>query len=116
MNAYPTKDLFREKRKLPIIDIRTEQEWIQTGILEKSHTITFFDEMGNYNIESFLAELHGIIGKGKDNEFMLICRTGSRTGQIANYLAQSGYKPINLAGGIHYVLAQKSYEIVPYKK
>lgn len=113
MNEYPTKEYLEANRDIPIIDIRTEMEWIQTGILEGSHTLTFFDEMGQYNIEKFLEELHKIIGN-KENKFMLICRTGSRTGQVAQYLNANGYNAVNLVGGIMYVMMNNTYPIVPY--
>ena len=45
---------------------------------------------------------------------MLICRTGSRTGQISIYLSKLGFNVINLAGGITYVRSENSYEIVKY--
>ena len=32
------------KNKVPIIDIRRSDEWIDTGIIEQSHLITFFDK------------------------------------------------------------------------
>ena len=31
---------------IPLIDVRTESEWKQTGIVEGSHLLTFFDEKG----------------------------------------------------------------------
>jgi rhodanese-related sulfurtransferase len=115
INNYPTADYLLSQNGIPIIDIRTLEEWYQTGILKGSHTITFFDEMGQYDIDKFLSELHKIIGESKDSKFMLICRTGSRTGQISQFLYKSGYtNVINLSGGITYVMMENSYEIVPY--
>jgi len=113
LNEYPTKEYLESQKDIPIIDIRTEGEWYQTGILEGSHTVTFFDEMGQYDIEKFLEELHKIIGD-KENKFLLICRTGSRTGQVAQFLAQNGYNVVNLVGGITYVMMNNSFPIVPY--
>jgi rhodanese-related sulfurtransferase len=113
VNEYPTEEYMRKNKALPIIDIRTEGEWYQTGILKGSHTITFFDEMGQYDLEGFLEKLHKII-KEKEAKFLLICRTGSRTGHLAQYLGKIGYSPINLAGGIHYVMQYSSFEIVDY--
>jgi rhodanese-related sulfurtransferase len=114
LHEYPTREYLEENSDCPIIDIRTEGEWYQTGILQGCHTLTFFDEMGRYDVDSFLKQLHKIIGEDKKRKFLLICRTGSRTGQIANYLSQIGYNSINLAGGIYYVMRENSYEIVPY--
>lgn len=113
LNEYPTKDYLKSQNGIPIIDIRTEGEWYQTGILEGSYTLTFFDEMGQYNIEEFVNELHKIIGD-KSNKFLLICRTGSRTGQISQFFFKQGYNVVNLAGGITYVMMENSFPIVPY--
>jgi len=114
-NQYPTKDYLDSQKDLPIIDIRTKEEWYQTGILKGSYTLTFFDEMGQYNLEEFLEDLHKIIGD-KSNKFLLICRTGSRTGQISQYLVQQGYQAVNLAGGIFHVMREESFEITPFKE
>jgi rhodanese-related sulfurtransferase len=90
---------FINNTKLKIIDIRTQGEWIETGIVRGSYTITFFDERGNYNIDSFLAKLNAVVDK--DEKFALICRTGSRTGMISNFLGKKlNYHVVNLKGGI----------------
>ena len=90
---------FIKDTKLKIIDIRTQGEWIETGIVRDSYTLTFFDERGNYNIDSFLAQLDMIVTK--DEKFALICRTGSRTGMISNFLGKKmRYNVVNLKGGI----------------
>ncbi|HIO95507.1 MAG TPA: rhodanese-like domain-containing protein, partial [Campylobacterales bacterium] len=62
---------FITETKLKIIDIRTEGEWIQTGVIRGSHLITFFDERGNYDIETFLSQLDNVVTKGE--KFALIC-------------------------------------------
>ena len=90
---------FITETKLKIIDIRTEGEWIQTGVIRGSHLITFFDERGNYDIETFLSQLDNVVTKGE--KFALICRTGSRTGMISNFLGQKmNYDVVNLQGGL----------------
>jgi len=113
INQYPTKEYFESQKGIPIIDIRTQGEWYETGILKGSHTVTFFDEMGQYDIDGFLESVLEIIGD-KKNRFLLICRTGSRTGQISQYLAQQGFNTINLMGGIYQVQRENSYQIVPF--
>ena len=71
---------------IPLIDVRTESEWKQTGIVEGSHLLTFFDEKGNYDIKKWVADLEEIAGK--DKPFMLICAVGGRTGNISQFLDQ----------------------------
>ena len=71
---------------IPLIDVRTQSEWKQTGIVEGSHLLTFFDEKGNYDIKKWVADLEEIAGK--DKPFMLICAVGGRTGNISQFLDQ----------------------------
>ncbi len=110
-HIQPSPDFF--DKDIPVIDIRTPDEWKQTGIVKGSHTIMFFDERGNYNVEKFLAKLDKVIKK--DKPFVLICRTGSRTAMIADFLDKDlGYKVINVQGGIM-LLMQKGYRTTPYQ-
>jgi rhodanese-related sulfurtransferase len=107
-----TADLYRSGIK--IIDIRTESEWKQTGIVNGSHTITFFDEKGKYNANSFLTELNKIVSK--DEHFAIICRSGNRTGTLSKFLKKAGYPfVIDIKGGI--IEARKNgIQLVPYTK
>ena len=90
---------FIEDKKMKIIDIRTKKEWIQMGIIKDSHLITFFDEQYGYDPKKFLKELDEVIEK--DEQFALICNTGSRTKLISNFLGNKhNYNVVNLTGGI----------------
>jgi rhodanese-related sulfurtransferase len=104
---------FSEKN-IKIIDIRTPAEWKETGIVKDSYTITFFDERGNFNVEHFLKQLNSAVKK--DEQFALICRVGSRTGMVSEFLSEKlGYKVINLKGGIMKMI-HDGYKTVPYKE
>jgi rhodanese-related sulfurtransferase len=100
------------KSGIKIIDIRTKGEWIQTGIVENSIPITFFDIKGKYDIPTFLAQLNKHVDKNR--EFAIICRTGNRTTMVSKLLDQLGYKVINLKGGVK-LLGKKGYKLTPYK-
>ncbi len=92
--------------KIKIIDIRTPSEWRETGLLKGSIPIMFFNERGQYDIDAFLSKLNQYIKK--DEEFALICRTGSRSSMLAPFLdTELGYKVINLRGGILYAIGNK---------
>ena len=111
-NIWVTKDFLNKDIK--IIDIRTPGEWRETGIIQGAHTIMFFDEKGKFNVEEFLAKLNKIVKK--DEQFALICRTGSRTAEIAKFLSNEfGYKVINLGGGMM-KLKREGHQAVPYKE
>ena len=109
--VWASKDF--ANKNIKIIDIRTPSEWKETGIVKGSYTIMFYDEKGNFSIESFLKELDTVVKK--DESFALICRVGSRTGIVSRYLSdQKGYKVINLKGGIMKML-KEGYKTTPYK-
>jgi len=98
-------------KNIKIIDIRTPAEWKETGIVENSYTIMFYDEKGNFNIETFLKQLDEVVNK--DEQFALICRTGSRTSRVSELLSNKfGYDVINLRGGITKMI-EEGYNTVP---
>ena len=89
-----------------IVDIRREEEWKQTGIIENSETITFFDRTGRVSID-FLPKFTAIARK--DQPVVLICRSGART-KVASLaiVQQLGYKKVmNVSKGILAWIAEK---------
>jgi len=99
--------------KIPIVDIRTPGEWKETGIVKNSIPIVFFDERGQYNVEAFLKELNSKVDTKK--QFALICRTGSRTKVVADFLSKKlGYNVINLQYGITHAMRQ-NLPVEPYR-
>ncbi len=101
-------------KNIKVIDIRTPSEWRETGIVKGAYPIMFFDERGQYNVEKFLQELNKVVKK--DEQFALICRTGSRTAEVSKFLSSKfGYKVINLDGGMM-KLMHDGYKPVKYLK
>ena len=111
INVTPDKELL-ENSDMVIVDIRTEGEWMQTGVVPGCKTIVFFDERGGYDAEGFLKQIDEL--GGKDVEIGLICRTGARTAQVASFMKQQGYNVKNLVGGV-VKLASEGYQLTPYK-
>lgn len=98
---------------IPIVDIRTPGEWKETGLLKGSIPIMLFDEKGNYDLKDFLDKLNASVDTKKP--FALICRTGSRTKILAQFLSQKlGYDVINLKSGIVYAKYMR-LPILPYR-
>lgn len=112
VHIKPTPQLL-DGSLMKVIDIRTPGEWMQTGIVPGSHTITFFDEYGNYDAEAFLKHYEAVAAK--DELVGLICRTGSRTRMVTNFLRQQGYKVVNLDGGVFHLHAI-GFSLAPYQK
>lgn len=85
---------------VPIIDVRRPEEWRQTGVVQGSHLMTFFDSKGNYDLAAWMDKLSKITGP--DDPFILICRTGNRTGTISRFLDKklAYHKVHNVTKGI----------------
>ena len=98
---------------ITIIDIRTEDEWKQTGLVKGAIPITFFDERGGYNAREFLNSLQQHIEPGQP--VALICRTGNRTRVVSQFLSEQGYQVTNLQGGIT-KLMREGYQPVSYNQ
>ncbi|MCH9814232.1 MAG: rhodanese-like domain-containing protein [Epsilonproteobacteria bacterium] len=90
-----------QKEGAAIVDIRTPGEWEQTGVIPGTTKIMFFDDRGSYNIEKFMAEFTKVV-KDKNQPFVLVCRTASRTKVVGHFLTNDmGYtKARELGGGI----------------
>lgn len=83
-----------------IVDIRTEPEWRQTGVIPGSHLLMLFDEKRNVvDPQGWLAQVKAIIPM--DKPVILICRVGNRTVPATQFLVKSGYSKVyNVTGGI----------------
>ncbi|RRS31421.1 MAG: hypothetical protein P794_03955 [Epsilonproteobacteria bacterium (ex Lamellibrachia satsuma)] len=112
--AWATPEFMEKNPNINIIDIRTPGEWRETGIVKDSVPIMFFNEQGRYDIPQFIAALDKVVKKGE--VFALICRTGSRTGEVSRFLAKDlGYNVIDLKGGIMNMM-HMGYKPVKYLK
>ena len=110
-NEYLTQKFLDSK--IPTVDIRTVGEWKETGILKGSIPIEFFNEEGQYNIPDFLKKLNAQVDTSKP--FALICRTGSRTKMVAQFLSDTyNYKVTNVTGGI--MIHRMDYKKLPFVK
>jgi len=97
-NIPATKE-FIENPRMKIIDIRTKGEWVKMGTIKNAYLITFFDERYGYDVNAFIEELDTVVDK--DEEFAIICNSGSRTKLIANFLGvKNSYNVVNLTGGM----------------
>ncbi len=109
-NEYISQKLIDSK--IPIVDIRTAEEWRESGLLPNAIPITFFDETGNYDVNAFLTELNKQVDTKKT--FAIICHTGSRTSMLAPFLSEKlKYNVINLQGGMDY--ATRGLHLPAYK-
>lgn len=91
-----------------VIDIRTPPEWRELGVVPTSKTIMFFNEKGGYDVQAWLNELSRHI-KDKNQPFILVCRSGNRTGTVGNFLSKKlGFKKVyHLQHGIKSWIKEK---------
>ena len=84
-----------------LVDIRRAEEWRLTGVIDGCHRLTFFDKDGNADLAGWMAALTKIASP--ENDLVLICRSGHRTGIILDFLhTQTPYRQArHLAGGMH---------------
>ena len=119
LNFGPFKSLstkeFQQKKAqgFTVIDIRRTDEWEADGIIEGSHTITFFDEAGQYDLDAFLEAFSKVV-TDKEQPFILVCAHASRTKQACHIMGeQLGYENVyELDGGINWGWIDKGLETV----
>ena len=80
------------KNNVPIVDIRTSDEWNQTGVIPNSILLTFFKKNGTYNFETWHKKLGYVIDTNKP--YILICRSGRRTKIISQMINNKSGKTI----------------------
>ena len=93
---YTDLDAVQFRRKMgegiPVYDIRRPDEWRQTGIVQGSVMLTFVDGSGRL-VNDFFPRFTAAVAK--DQPVILICRTGSRTSYLAQYLTEKmGYTKV----------------------
>ena len=88
------------KQGVTVIDIRTPEELQQTGIIDGSHPIMFFDQKGKPHIEQWMQKTDDLIDP--EQAVILICRSGNRTTSVGTFLSnQLGFKKVySVKGGI----------------
>ena len=88
------------KSGITVIDIRTQPEWEETGILPDSKLLTFFDERGKADPAAWLAKVKPLASP--DQPVVVICRSGNRTKPVSQFLSQqAGYATVyNVRNGL----------------
>lgn len=74
-------------KNIVVIDIRTPPEWSETGVVPSSKKIMFFTATGQYNIDSWMQKFQRYV-KDKSQPFVLVCRSGNRTGTVGGFLSK----------------------------
>ncbi len=82
--------------KMRLIDIRTPQEWRQTGVAPGAGRVDFYR-----GPEVLVQSILQMVGGDKNAPIVLICRTGSRTSVAQKYLQSIGFTQVyNVSEGM----------------
>lgn len=84
------------KGEIVLVDVRTPQEWQQTGLPASGYAITMHQQG-----PEFVKQLDAALGGDRSKPLAVICRTGNRTGSLIAPLEKAGYtRVINVAEGM----------------
>lgn len=84
-----------------VVDVRTVEEWAQSGIIGGSSTVTYFDNSFRAMKEPFMAKIRQLTGGDKTKEIVVVCRTGQRSKLVSGVLEREGFKKVyNLKDGV----------------
>jgi len=88
------------KKGTIVIDVRTPQEWKQTGIIKGAHKMMFFTPNGQPDLANWFFEL-GHLVKDKNQPILIYCAHANRSKALGQGLDQMGFKHVyELKGGI----------------
>ncbi|CUU73562.1 thiosulfate sulfurtransferase [Campylobacter hyointestinalis] len=98
-------------QNIQIIDVRTPDEWEQTGVLNGAILVTYRNSDGSIN-PNFVNEVKSKIDPNK--KVAVICRSGARSKAASTLLDENGVDGvINLGGGMNKVLDKKLPTVKP---
>jgi len=73
---------------LILIDIRTPQEWRETGVPQGARRVDFYDSSG---LQGFASKILEQVGGDRHAAIALVCRVGNRTTRAQSYLRSLGF-------------------------
>ena len=82
------EQLLKEGKSINLVDVRELDEW-QSGHIKEARLVPL-SELPD-RLDDLLQE---------DQEVIVICRSGGRSGKVCEYLQSQGYEAVNVAGGM----------------
>lgn len=73
-----------------LLDVRKPEEY-SAGHIRDAHLLNWLDSVGFK---------HGTEGLDKSKTIYVYCRSGRRSNEAANYLADKGFRVVDMEGGI----------------
>ncbi|NMG45307.1 rhodanese-like domain-containing protein [Aromatoleum toluvorans] len=74
--------------QLTLIDVRTPEEWRETGVAPGAGRVNFYHPGGP---EGFVKDVLAKVGGKRDTPIALICHSGNRSAQAQRLLAAQGF-------------------------
>lgn len=87
IGAQQLATLLEQDRELILIDLRREDEWRETGVIQGSSLNTFFDQQGRYNTRQWLSRV--MEQASPDTPLVLICQHGVRSRMVSGWLEKN---------------------------
>lgn len=82
--------------QMTMIDIRTPDEWRETGIARGAHAVTMHQDR-----KAFIARVREIAAKAEARKIGLICHSGWRSAEMLVELGRAGFpEVVNVAEGM----------------
>lgn len=89
-----------------IVDIRTPEEWAETGVIEGARLVTF------EGAQAFIAALGPDLADGRD--LILVCRSGRRTAAAAEALqSMIPNRIVTVEGGMGRIIGEGYQTVAP---
>ena len=89
-----------QAKGVPVIDVRTPEEWRDTGVIKGARLMTF-SFSGGFDKAAWLKQEQQVVKPGAP--VVLICRSGRRSQAVADYLESQSAKGTiyNASGGMN---------------
>lgn len=108
--------LFAASPEALIVDVRLEEEWIESGVIANAVLATYFDRQARPLKSEFLKKLAEATKGNKARPIVLVCRTGLRSKLTAGILEREGYKSVyNYKEGMVNWIAERRAVVKPKK-
>ena len=101
------------EKSVPLIDIRTKVEWHETGVINGSHLLTFFDNDGKYDFKNWMIEVGEIADE--NGPVIIMCRSGRRSRIVSNMIIKenSEYLIYHATNGIKSWIESSNITVKP---
>ncbi|MGV1017555.1 MAG: rhodanese-like domain-containing protein [Fluviibacter phosphoraccumulans] len=89
-----------QEKGVPVVDIRTPEEWQDTGVIKGARLMTY-SFSGGFDKAAWLKQVQQVAKPGEP--VILVCRSGRRSAAVADYLESQPTKRkiYNASGGMN---------------